>query len=205
MSSLNSVYGPSVTIGSPWPSQTTNFAASGDASPSAPTSSPSRVSSSLSTCWNSMWAAMSSGDHSVIGTVVSSPRPNVWMSMKRMAMDIPSSSPLAVVFEHHRAGLGDLVRRQGPLTAREDAVVEQPLAAAGRLGAQHNAQAVDRVSLKQLSDHAAARQHDDVPARLVAKIRHDLGRRVRCHRRVRQASLGDARGEHHLLHRGEPA
>jgi hypothetical protein len=39
MSSLNSVYGPSVTIGSPRPSQTTNFAASGDASPSAPTSS----------------------------------------------------------------------------------------------------------------------------------------------------------------------
>jgi hypothetical protein len=35
-----------------------------------------------------MWAAMSSGDHSVIGTVFSSPRPNVWMSMKRIAMDI---------------------------------------------------------------------------------------------------------------------
>jgi hypothetical protein len=34
-----------------------------------------------------MWAAMSSGDHSVIGTVVSSPRPNVWMSMKRIAID----------------------------------------------------------------------------------------------------------------------
>src|SRR5262249_40001408 len=66
-SSFDSGNGPSVITGALVPSETTNLACSGPASPCASTSSPRSRSSAFSACWNSMCALMSAGDHWLIG------------------------------------------------------------------------------------------------------------------------------------------